>query len=788
MPSPSPSPRGWHMRPRTLRGKVVALTLAVVLLPLLGTALVGDWLTTRWLRERVVLQATEAVEKQTRELNAFLENARQDVRYLTQLYSMRQLLYAQANDQPVDAVYWRRQLAEDFRIFARTHPTYYQIRYLDVNGDEVVRVNQPLGGDPYIVPDIELQNKAHRYYFQEASRLQPGEIYISPLDLNREHRTIERPLHPVLRYATPLYLGDRWMGVLVVNLHAQPLLDLLAATDTSRLLNSALVLVDHEGYYLAHPEADKLWGSPHDLNTGANLRRDAPEVADQVLSGRAGVVYVGDEVWVYVPIFPASQTDPAYFWVLIRREPQAQFFAPVRSFRLVTAAVLGAALLLAVGLTLAVSRVVTRPVRTLQTAVERFGRGDLHVRVPTNTDDELGLLMAAFNRMAGAIHRDMRQLQRLNQGVTDLTRQLDACQALQTAAEAVARLFDAPWVAVYRVDAQGRWRDAEAHYGPAPRLEAPVDGPAWPATQRLLALPARVGRGVWWAVWVQAARGGRYVLCFPPPEGVDRHRAEAWLTVLVHQAETVLKNIHLYVTLRRHRQQLSELLDRVITAQEEERKLVAYELHDGLIQILVGARLHLNNFMLLQDHDPQAARQALARAVDELQRAIQEGRRLIQGLRPMVLDDLGLALAVREMAESMAREHGWRLDLDLQVPRQVPSEVEITAFRIVQEALSNVRKHAQARQVRLRLWVERKRLYGHIEDDGRGFDPDLLDAAAPATPPVGLHSMRERARLLGGAWQVTSRPGRGTVITFWVPLAPQEDEDHDGAHSHSGGR
>jgi len=79
-------------------------------------------------------------------------------------------------------------------------------------------------------------------------------------------------------------------------------------------------LVDHEGYYLAHPEADKLWGSPHDLNTGANLRRDAPEVADRVLSGQAGVVYVGDEVWVYVPIFPAPGRDPAYFWVLIRRD------------------------------------------------------------------------------------------------------------------------------------------------------------------------------------------------------------------------------------------------------------------------------------------------------------------------------------------------------------------------------------------------------------------------------------------------------------------------------------
>jgi len=775
LPVLHPLLRRLGLHPRSIHSKVALMTMMVVLLPLLGTTLFGTWLTSDLLRDRALRLATENLEKQAREVRAFLVNARQDVRYLAQLYSMRQLLHARYRGQVVDAIYWRTQLAEDFRIFARTHPTYYQIRYLDVDGDEIVRVNQPLGQEPYIVPDTELQNKAHRYYFQEAARLQAGQMYVSPLDLNREHHAIERPLHPVLRYATPLYWKDQWMGVLVVNLHAQPLLDLLHENDPADTAGGDTLLVDSQGYYLFHPDPAKRWGSPHDLDTGMSLWRDAPDVAAQVLSGQAGVVYRQDEVWVYTPIYPAEQENPDYYWVLIRREPQAQLFAVVDWFRTVAGGVLALALLLAAIMAIGVARIVTRPVLRLKEAVERFGRGELDVRVPVDSDDELAHLAAAFNRMAAAIHRDVRQLQLLHQGATALTRQLDLCQALHTAAEAIARLFDAPWVAVYRVDAQGVWHDTDAHYGPAPRLPSPTRVSTWEGEDVVTRLPAVVGDGTWWAVRLRGAHDRRYALCFVEPENVAFERAQAWITVLVHQAETVLKNIHLYVTLRKHRQQLSELLNRVITAQEEERKLVAYDLHDGLIQVLVGARLHLNNFVLLHAQDPAAAQEALQRAVTELQRAIREGRRLIQGLRPTVLDDLGLAMAVREVAEGMGREYGWQLDLDLDVPGRLSPEVEITAFRIVQEALSNVRKHAHAQRVTVRLWVAQERLHGLVQDDGQGFDPQMYEERGQGEPAVGLHSMRERARLIGGAWEIETRPGHGTVVRFWIPLTPAED-------------
>ncbi len=780
---------GWP--PRSIRTKVAMLTLVVVLVPLLGTTMFGQWLTSRYLQERALLRASDALARQAREVEAFLDSARQDVYYLAQLYSLRRLLQARAQNQTVDAVYWQRQLAEDFRIFAATHPTYYQIRFLDARGQEQVRVNQPLGSEPYIVPEALLQNKAHRYYFQEAARLKPGEMYISSLDLNREYGAIERPLHPVLRYATPLYWEGQLAGVVVANLHAQRLLDILYENDVRRRMAGDTILVDQEGYYLFHPDPRKQWGSPHDLDTGENLYRDAPEIAAEVLSGRSGAVEYGAEVWVYLPIHPAPRENSAYYWVLIQREPRAQLFAEVADFRMLAGGVLAIALLVSAFMSWAVARVITQPVVRLAAAVERLGQGDLSVRVSEEVDSELGHLMAAFNRMAESIRRDVEHLQLLHQGTLALTQQLDLCQALRTAAQTLARLLHAPWVAVYRIDGQGMWHDTTAHHGPAPRVGSPRQGPPWPQAQPVQRIPAVVGQGIWWAVYLHWRRTQGYVLCLPFDPARDDARVRGWMTVLAHQAETVLKNIYLYVSLQQHREQLSDLLSRVIRTQEEERKWVAYDLHDGLIQLLVGVRLHLNNYLLLRDRAPDEAQAALEQAVQELQQAIREGRRLIQGLRPTVLDDLGLAVAVREMAERMAQEHGWQLILELEVPRRLSFAVETTAYRIVQEALSNVRKHAQARQVLVRLWVEGERLFGLVRDDGHGFDPEALEQMPPAArharPGIGLRSMRERARLLGGVWRIESRPGQGTSVRFWLPL-PTGDEDHDPTHSRHRGR
>jgi signal transduction histidine kinase len=218
--------------------------------------------------------------------------------------------------------------------------------------------------------------------------------------------------------------------------------------------------------------------------------------------------------------------------------------------------------------------------------------------------------------------------------------------------------------------------------------------------------------------------------------------------------------------LERKRRLEHRLIERLIHAQEEERKLVAYDLHDGLIQQMVGARLYLNQ---CREHHAAATPEALDafnRGCDALTEAIVEGRRIIEGLRPAALDDLGLVTAIEESAQATARAVGWKLSLKLErLPTEPEKTVSVTLFRIMQEALNNARKHARAQQVSILLQN------GHgirleISDDGSGFDPTLVTREGHG---LGVTTMQERAALLGGECRIHSQPGQGTTVHVWVP-------------------
>jgi signal transduction histidine kinase len=221
--------------------------------------------------------------------------------------------------------------------------------------------------------------------------------------------------------------------------------------------------------------------------------------------------------------------------------------------------------------------------------------------------------------------------------------------------------------------------------------------------------------------------------------------------------------------LERKRRQEHRLIEQLIRAQEEERKLVAYDLHDGLIQQMVGARFYLTT---CRDHckiPVRDAKDGIQRGCDALSEAIVEGRRIIEGLRPAVLDDLGLRAAIEEIARKNAAAAGWQLSLDLQpLPAEPEKTVSVTLYRIAQEALNNVRKHADARHVHIGMHN------GHgiqieIEDDGKGFDPEALAGEGRG---LGVTTMHERAALIEGTCVIDSAPDQGTRIHVWVPTAP----------------
>jgi signal transduction histidine kinase len=192
-----------------------------------------------------------------------------------------------------------------------------------------------------------------------------------------------------------------------------------------------------------------------------------------------------------------------------------------------------------------------------------------------------------------------------------------------------------------------------------------------------------------------------------------------------------------------------------------ERNRLARELHDTLAHTLSAVAVELEAVSALWDADPARSHALLEQSLSATRSGLTETRRALQALRSSPLEDLGLALAIRQEAESIAARANLILDLHISERlNNLPPDVEQCFYRVAQEALANVAHHAQARRVEIRLSQERARLTLSVSDDGCGFAPDSLDTERH----LGIRGMQERAEMAGGALEIDSKPGQGTTV------------------------
>lgn len=218
--------------------------------------------------------------------------------------------------------------------------------------------------------------------------------------------------------------------------------------------------------------------------------------------------------------------------------------------------------------------------------------------------------------------------------------------------------------------------------------------------------------------------------------------------------------------LRALAQERGELLGQVITAQEDERKRLSRELHDELGQELSSTALTIELAQRSILLEPDAARESLERARHLIGEATGRMDELILGLRPPALDDLGLEAALRSLAARVLKPAGIEFRIEASGGQdRLPPAIETAVFRILQEGLTNVLRHARAGRVAIRLHRQQGSLIGEVEDDGVGFDPGGERARR-----LGLLGMRERAAQLGGTVEVRSARGKGSTVTVRIPL------------------
>lgn len=458
--------------------------------------------------------------------------------------------------------------------------------------------------------------------------------------------------------------------------------------------------------------------------------------------------------------------------------------------------------MLGIGAAYTLTLVLTRPIHTLVNATQAVAQGDLSQRAPEWGDDELGKLSRAFNQMVSDLALGQATMRKRHRELSALNAVANAVKApaplntvLDRALHAVlgALALKGGWVFLF--DRGGNEIQLTSWIGLPQELAAQEVSTALrgcPCTTAIREQHAQIvaplpfncplrharlqnARAVASHVTVPILARGRVLGVF----GVVSDEADAFqpdevqlLEAIGQQLGSAVENARLWDDLREKERVRGQLLDKVIAAQEQERKRIARELHDdtgqAITSLMVGLRALSDTCEPTTRPQLKALREIAAQSLDAV-------KRLARELRPPLLDDLGLAAALERYITTYRQTYGLNVDLELTGFRgdeRLAPEIELTVYRIIQEALTNVAKHAHAKNVS--IVVERKpfALIAIVEDDGHGFDVRAV-VEGRQEGRLGLAGMRERAELLGGRVQVESAARKGSSVFVEIPIQEQ---------------
>lgn len=496
-------------------------------------------------------------------------------------------------------------------------------------------------------------------------------------------------------------------------------------------------------------------------------------------------------------------------WGVVIRQTEAEALAPLRQLQGQIALIGVLSVSGAVVLVWLTTRSVIAPVQNLTRAAQRIASGDLETPVRIARGDEIGLLARAFDEMRARLQASIAQIQALNRDldrrVQERTRELNALNAvamavaqplhlrelLHQALTQVLRVTDAQAGAIFLLDEQTRTLVLSAQCGTSEQaayamrelhLDDSACGGVIEKGHPVVAPDLGYYRSSAGRVLGQAGLRslvhvplisrdvalGTMCVATAQPREYEPEELEL-LMAIGSQIAVSIENTRLYDELARREQLRGELLEKVITAQEDERKRIARDLHDDTSQSL-SALIYSLEALEARCGDT-AVRHALATMRQRVAQILDGIHKLIFDLRPSMLDHLGLFVALRWYAETHLQPLGMRVHLEEHgTSRRLPPKIETALFRVVQEAINNIAKHSGARNVRLNFDCSNGVVQIDVEDDGIGFDMSEMAQITDLRRGLGLVGMQERVGLLGGKITMLSYPGQGTRISIRVPL------------------
>lgn len=385
-----------------IAAKLIFFNLLMAIIPLI---IVGSFVffnLSKKFEENAVDKELETTTTSGTTINEYMGDMEDGISYLGKSAPVEGLIVAKNGDDLAAYEQRRLELEDEFMAFSEEHGYFTQLRYLDETGQEIVRVDIDLAGEnPVVIPHTSLQNKAGRYYFDDTMLLNPGEMLISPIDLNREGGEVEilpdGSYRPVIRYAVPVFneSGAR-QGIVIGNAFADAFLT--QKGNVEHVLEKDFV-IDNDGYYLANNfEPEKDWGGPSDLDTGHSFFIDYPEYASAAVSGQLSAISENsDDIVVIVPLRAGQDEEP--FGSFITIEAKSEALAAVHASQRVFLGILIATILTAIVVSVVISRPLTRQISRIMEMFSMVGIGDFDARAEVVSTDELGDMAISLNAM-----------------------------------------------------------------------------------------------------------------------------------------------------------------------------------------------------------------------------------------------------------------------------------------------------------------------------------------------------------------------------------------------------
>jgi signal transduction histidine kinase len=565
-------------------------------------------------------------------------------------------------------------------------------------------------------------------------------------------------------------------------------------------------VIDRDGIILAsYPDGEIDIGQKMSEGSIARL------ILDETIGLTQGFDAIGTErLFAYTPLHAGANSD---VYIIISIPTQAAFAESNRILeRNLIALMIGA--ILALGTTWAGTQFFfLRQVNSLVNVTQQLSAGDLSARTNWSPGQgELGQLAQAFDEMASTLQQRVHE-QQLAQAriqrqtiraealvriVGDLNAKLELYSVLRAVCNETSRTLNVPaaGVVVYR-----QTEDDLFHIG-GPNLNGATLDHDRPPPLVILKAAATQLDPFTLQVDLQAnphlikletrrLLNARYLICADLIyEGNTIGRLDLFtsevspigedeLTLLkgiANGAALAITNARLYTALRLQEKIRADLLHQVIGAQEDERMRISRELHDETSQSLTALLVGLDTINIAAQSDISRIEGHIRDLKSITEDMLSNIHRLIADLRPSLLDDLGLEAAIEWFGDQRLKPYGLSFHLlEHTLEERLPSPVETALFRIVQEGLTNIVRHANANSVAVRLVQEQGLVMLEISDDGVGFDPQQFEALEHGGRGLGLLGMRERAEILGGAFELESAIGKGTTVRIRFQIYRDEE-------------